>query len=685
VDLANENASPTKIVQLVGRDRTVLDVGCAHGYVAQALRAQGCTVVGVERDPDDARRAAAHCDAVVVRDLDDPAWFRELAERRFDVIVFSDVLEHLRDPGRVLRDARALLVPGTGFVIASIPNVAHVSVRLELLLGSFRRETLGILDATHLHFFTRDTVAELFAEAGLPVTSWDCTTNDVADSVVADCLRRAGLAHSPALKEAFEHFDARAFQFVLTARPASSAAVPAPPVPDVKPLRTMELMRTTPEEVSEPAEGGLRVLQVVHQFLPHNTAGTEIYCADLSFALRRRGHAVRVLAGALVAEHAGSSVLWEGDVGIGVEKILATRHYRRMGAIGGFFDRFDNPEGRAAIRSVLHRMRPDVVQVQHLLYLSAELFTECEIRGIPIVVMLNDYWFLCHRVKLRRRDGSLCDGPARGSRCSQCLNLPGLARSNLNPLALGSNLYRYAYLRRQLLKADRILAPSRYLRDVFIRNGIPAERIVHCDYGTATPPPELAARFAQDRQHRPFRFGFLGTLMYDKGVHVLIDAFQELPPGAAELHVFGLAVETGYVEGLRARARHPDIHWRGPVTHAERWNALAEVDVLVVPSVWYENSPLTIHEALMARVPVIGSDIGGIPELVRHEENGLTFPVGDARALAVCMRMALEEPAKVSAWRRAIVPPKTMTVHVDEIEAMYRDVRAKRAGLKLAS
>src|SRR6058998_1382592 len=91
-DLSNENSSITKVVRLVGHDRTVLDVGCAHGYLGEVLRARGCRVVGVERDPEDAARARAHCEQVVVRDVEEPDWIEELNRRRFDVIVFADVL-----------------------------------------------------------------------------------------------------------------------------------------------------------------------------------------------------------------------------------------------------------------------------------------------------------------------------------------------------------------------------------------------------------------------------------------------------------------------------------------------------------------------------------------------------------------------------------------------------------------
>jgi glycosyltransferase involved in cell wall biosynthesis/SAM-dependent methyltransferase len=726
VDLTNENSAATKIAQLVGRDRLVLDVGCAHGYLAEVLRTRGCRVVGVEIDAEDANRARQHCEQVLVRDVEEPGWVEELGGRRFDVVVFSDVLEHLRDPGRVLRDTLPLLEPRAGFVVASVPNVAHVSVRLELLLGSFRSEALGILDATHLHFYTRESLHELLASCGMVVESWDCTTNEIAEHVIVDYLRRAGVPYTPELRARFGEPDAMAFQFVIKARPATrSIAVPSPPLE--KPLQVMqeivrdherlrdecqrlhgeaerlraeaerdaermrsdaerlrsdaerlrgdvERLRASPADVEQPRDGGLRVLQVVHQFVPRHSGGTEIYCSDLSFALARRGHAVRVLSGAPFSEDMGTRVLWEGDAAIVLQRLPATRVYRRFGTMGGFFDRFDNPEARLGIREVLDRTRPDVVHVQHLLHLSAELIPECRARGIPVVVTLHDYWFLCHRIKLIRRNGALCHGPDRGWNCCQCLNAPRLVRSHLNPGAVAANMYRYAYLTRQLLKADRILTPSCFLRDVFGRNGVPAERITVCRLGVPEVPRDVADRLAAARPVERVRFGFLGVFTQEKGVHVLVDAFSRLLPGCAELHVFGVPSQPRYEEDVRRAARHPDIRWRGTIPHAERWQALAEMDVLVLPSLWYENSPLAILEARKVGVPVIASAIGGVPEFVENGVNGLTFPAGDVDALARCLRAVVEDPASIVRWRSAIVPPKPMEAHVDEIEMLYHEL-----------
>jgi len=346
--------------------------------------------------------------------------------------------------------------------------------------------------------------------------------------------------------------------------------------------------------------------------------------------------------------------------------------------VGRFFDGFDNPEARPVVRWLLDQMQPDVVHIHQLGSLSAELIPECRNRGIPRVVTLNDYWFLCHQGSLVRRDGECCDGPARGRNCCQCLEWSKLARSRLNPVAVGANLYRYEYLRRQLLKVDRILAPSRFVREVFRRNGIPTERMTLCPYGTPSPPPYPGTWLPERRRHDRVRFGFFGALTREQGAHVLVEAFAAVPAGQGELHVFAAPVDRRYAEELHRRSIHPDIHWHGPVTRRDRWEALAAIDALVVPSTWQAPSPFAIHQAHAARVPVIGAAIGGIPELVQHGATGLTFPAGDAKALAACLQSVIADPDCLARWRRAIVPPKAMEPHVEGIEALYRQLCAAR-------
>jgi 2-polyprenyl-3-methyl-5-hydroxy-6-metoxy-1,4-benzoquinol methylase len=177
VDPAARNSSQALELELVGRDRTVLDVGCATGYLARALAEQGCTVTGIEYDAESAELARPSLEDLVIADLNTTDIADLLPGRTFDSIVFGDVLEHLQDPDRVLRSATGLLAPG-GSVVISVPNVTHGSIRLSVLQGRWQYTESGLLDRTHVRFFTRESALAMVREAGLVVTDLYATVLD---------------------------------------------------------------------------------------------------------------------------------------------------------------------------------------------------------------------------------------------------------------------------------------------------------------------------------------------------------------------------------------------------------------------------------------------------------------------------------------------------------------------------
>ena len=165
VDLTNDNSSQVFAVEMIGGNKRVLEFGCASGYVSRVLRDRGCRVVGIEIDPEFASQAKEFCEDVIIGNAEELDLESTLAERSFDVAVFGDVLEHMTDPLGMLRRVRQWLVPD-GYVVASLPNIAHGAVRLALLDGRFEYTPEGLLDETHLRFFTHDTIKDLFHQAG---------------------------------------------------------------------------------------------------------------------------------------------------------------------------------------------------------------------------------------------------------------------------------------------------------------------------------------------------------------------------------------------------------------------------------------------------------------------------------------------------------------------------------------
>lgn len=217
VDLSNQNTSHALLVRLAGDAARVLDVGCATGYLAQALRDAGSAVSGIEYDVAAAEQARPHLDALVVGDVERLDLVGEFGSGSFDAVVYGDVLEHLVDPATTLVRTRELLAEG-GRVVASVPNVAHGAVRLSLLGGEFPYTETGLLDRTHLRFFTRATVEALFRDAGYTLVELLRTTVGVFDTELG---LRAGDFSPEVVELVLDDPESTTYQFVVVATPTA--------------------------------------------------------------------------------------------------------------------------------------------------------------------------------------------------------------------------------------------------------------------------------------------------------------------------------------------------------------------------------------------------------------------------------------------------------------------------------
>lgn len=209
-------SSQGMLLALVDDGASVLDVGCASGYLARELGARGCQVVGIEYDPALAAQAREHCVEVIQGDLETMEIKDVLGERTFDTVVCGDILEHLRNPERVLEQLRRQLGP-RGYLVVSVPNVAHGSVRLALLTGKFSYTGTGLLDSTHVRFYTAQTLQEMLAAGGFTVVHLAPVLLGVGDSEVQPDPQIA--IPEPALRFVDSDPDAVAYQYVALAYP----------------------------------------------------------------------------------------------------------------------------------------------------------------------------------------------------------------------------------------------------------------------------------------------------------------------------------------------------------------------------------------------------------------------------------------------------------------------------------
>jgi methionine biosynthesis protein MetW len=157
------------LLEWIGEGKRVLEVGCSTGYMSRLLVKRKCEVTGVEVDPAAAQRARSQCREVLVLDLNSAQWVESFGDRMFDVVLLADVLEHLVDPWRALREIAGLL-DKAGTVVISLPNLVHFLTRAKIALGQFNYTPTGILDHTHLRFFTIKTARALIESSGYRIT-----------------------------------------------------------------------------------------------------------------------------------------------------------------------------------------------------------------------------------------------------------------------------------------------------------------------------------------------------------------------------------------------------------------------------------------------------------------------------------------------------------------------------------
>jgi 2-polyprenyl-3-methyl-5-hydroxy-6-metoxy-1,4-benzoquinol methylase len=225
IDLSNEHHASTKVLRLVGRGTRVLEVGCASGAQSRIMKEQlGCVITGIEVDPDAAQSARRYCDQVIIGNIEQLNLDALLPGVKYDHVIFADVLEHLINPCEALRKVWPLLADD-GYVIASIPNIAHSSVILDLAHGKFDYKPYGLLDNTHIRFFTKKTVYTAFEEAGYLIASLDRISGAERDTE----FRQVELTRAERTILRFvqnNNPESDTFQFIVKAYKAVGAAEP---------------------------------------------------------------------------------------------------------------------------------------------------------------------------------------------------------------------------------------------------------------------------------------------------------------------------------------------------------------------------------------------------------------------------------------------------------------------------
>ncbi|HVA70418.1 MAG TPA: class I SAM-dependent methyltransferase [Acidimicrobiales bacterium] len=209
----DDNNSHVVMLRMIGFNKRVLEAGCASGHVSEMLHAQGCSVVGVEIDSTVVQPAMQWLERVIIGNFDDNKLWIDLEGEFFDAILFGDVLEHLKDPLIALRESAKHLRP-SGMVVISVPNIAHADVKLALIKGTFPYGDTGLLDRTHIYFFTKEGLLDLVKEAGLVTTEICRVTIPVFSTEIG--VQRSDV-NDEVLEAILKDRESETYQFVIKA------------------------------------------------------------------------------------------------------------------------------------------------------------------------------------------------------------------------------------------------------------------------------------------------------------------------------------------------------------------------------------------------------------------------------------------------------------------------------------
>lgn len=438
----------------------------------------------------------------------------------------------------------------------------------------------------------------------------------------------------------------------------------------------------------------MKILKVIHGYPMRYNAGSEVYTQTLCHGLAKR-HEVHVFTreeDSFAPDYRMRVETDPDDPHIQLHIVNNPRNRDRYRAEG--IDR--------RFAELLDMLKPDLVHVGHLNHLSTSLLQEAAFRGIPIVHTLHDYWLMCPRGQFMQTFPedpnelwAACDGQEDKKCAERCYSryFSGAPDEVEADTAYWKEWVgrRMKHVRSMCELVDVFIAPARYLYRRYQEEfGLPERKLVYLDYGFDQGRMKGRQRISAE----PFVFGYIGTHIPAKGIHDLIRAFGALQ-GNALLRIWGRprgqdtealkAIAASLPEGIAKR-----IEWFPEYRNQEIvQDVFNRVDAIVVPSVWVENSPLVIHEAQQARVPVITANAGGMAEYVHHEVNGLLFDHRSWVSMSRQMQRFVDDPelARRLGERGYVFSESgdipSIDQHVRDIEAIYEQVLRRRESARV--
>ena len=382
-----------------------------------------------------------------------------------------------------------------------------------------------------------------------------------------------------------------------------------------------------------------KILKVVHGFPPDFMAGSEVYSFTLCKELVKEGHKVFVFTRVenefdkpyTIYDESYVNGEFVKDSNVAQDNHLSIRRVNKQKDYT-YSDKFYDKGIERAFREYLEQVKPDIVHFGHLAHLSINLVKIAKEYQKPVVFTLHDFWLYCVKGQLIDSSLLLCDGPSveKCKACSPYTTMESEVREALENLK---------GIRESI---DMFISPSHTLRDYFIKNGIQEDRIIYQKYGFDKASITYKKRVFGLKDK--IRFGYMGRIIPTKGIKILLESFRMLTQNYPEqkLRIYG------NIGSSKRFLQDSFVEFMGGYDNKEIDRILQEIDVLIVPSIWLENSPLVIQEAFLSGVAVMSADIGGMLELIDGDK-GLCFKAGNAESLKNVLEKIIQNPSILNA------------------------------------
>lgn len=378
----------------------------------------------------------------------------------------------------------------------------------------------------------------------------------------------------------------------------------------------------------------MKIVFLVHQFYPDHYTGTEKFLLGLAKSCQRMGHRVKVITysfrpNSFFDQESGDILLKED-----IYQKIPVLYLKQKHPPAEFGHELKSQELTDLARQILADEKPDLLHAAHTMRL-AEFVQVARQMEIPYVLTLTDFFLICPKANLMTSVNSLCAGPENGKACRElCSEIP--ARTIDARLAEADSL---------LTGARCVVAPSKFLAAMYLKE-YPQLNIKHIGYGVSYANIRKNNKTYKADDELTFFYG--GSITRHKGVQVLIEAFKKMK-GYAKLKIYGSGTYEAVIKNL---AKYdPRVEFCGVFSSEQMGEILNQVDVIIVPSIWYENTPIMLLEALASDVPAVVTDLGGMTEVVKDNINGRAFRISDPDHLAQALSSMVDDPEILNTYK----------------------------------